>query len=377
MSCVDLRCKIDPNAKVLQQIARHVVFGAVPTARLLEANQDRGAANSVSRAQLAVYLLSAITWHNHGCTPSKSDAVCAVLDVFGVCAYQIIATVNAFRAALANLLPGPMIGPGKHAQPFVLVWLRRIPVNPRDIAALRREHMTYNSFLVPTPQRPAADEQRSSEPFVELVCAASGAPQPQALGGNAPVPKRAKTQQAFKPACSPGKVAADLAEEVVRVYRAANVSPVVLDLQIHGFLNPKALPRPTITPARAESWDICFSGVDSPYARNLMAAILSAVAVQFNLFVHAQGNSAHARIGHISKVFKHYTAAHYLAIELFMTRNGVDNRESVHLRYNQLVANFRKFLRAKFNGSEYKVQPPKKGSRKRKAPLAAAKLAMV
>lgn len=358
---VDLKCRIDPNAQILMQIARHIVFGAVSTERLTEYNTNISSDRCLTRNALALHLCTIITWHNHSCVPNKSDLMRGVLHIFGTTFSKIVAAVNKYRAMLSKLVSGF----SEFARPHVYIWLRQIPVNPRDFAAVRQEHLMHNKFLTRyfehsqpcAPHLELAGRKAPTKPSVGAKF--NTASKNKRLSGASKIPL-VKTPSGAKKPLSSHCAANALSKEVIEIYKAANVSPVVINLQIHGFLNPKALPRPTITPARAALWQIQFIGVQHEHAGNLMSAILCAVAVQFNIFVHAQGHNANARIGHISKVFKNYTAAHYLAIELFMKRNNVSNCESVHLRYNQLIANFRKYLRLKFCSPAYMVIPQPK-----------------
>jgi len=359
---MDISYPVAWTKNALTDVCRNLVFIAIPTQRLINLHRTKWTKKEVSRYDLALqlHMLYLFRQSSFGEGPIPPCAPChELIDVFSICPKyleQILEHISQQRRNIMRQLTiQSSINQLDLNKEVEVTCKKRIPPlhmqSASSIAASAATtpltvHTTIRDILPPPDfLRYLQHEHNSFNPY--LLCNGKGYLKsnnkldsltnlhwsPEALKGD--MYKRAQMS---------------LIKELRQTAAPLGITASLINLQVRGFLNPNALPRPNISRSRKLFWGIHFSDFES--TTNLMGTILSSVSVQYNMFVRrnqfkSPGDLRRVRIGHICKVFLHYSRTHDLLCQA-VAKHQNKKIGSIKLRYNQLIANFRMYLREKF-----------------------------
>ena len=329
---MDISCTVTWSPTTVRQICTHIVYNAISTKSIVNLNyklqQNNPQQWSIITREMIAHQMSWIfsCLQHNCCLPEDSWIVSSLFDNDTSYLQSLIDTVFHIRDQVYNAVsktPAKKQKNGHSNETVVSISIGRLFPPSGVFEDIFSEHKTKNNFLIRKEQRP---------PQPSLAPAA-----PSVSDGQNNDAERHRVQQL-------------LHKELIQSASANKISIPLINLQVQGFLNPNAMPRPNISMVRKHFWNIEFDTFES--CKNVMGTIFCAVAIQYNVFIQNHSSRTaeelrSVRIGHICKVFRHYSKIHSMLCKSVADRHKT-TVSSIKLRYNQLIANFRMYLRSKF-----------------------------
>ena len=355
---MDITCSIVSSHDITTQVCKHILFNTVPTSAILKLNTAAWCDQHkkiTTRTDLARQMSVYYTWRQNECAFPESYITHNIealftnsLDVVLHYVYCSLKLINRLfveqrmtrRHVSQQHMPVViMTDDDAHS---VLVVLRDLPIISNCCKELTIEHTTQNPFLISTVpfktktsihvQLDVAavdDDTKEIQVVVDTVVTDEAV--------HTKIDEKTKQLQTAQQ---------KLYTELHTVLKQKNISGQLINLQVNGFLNINAKPRPNISNNRRKFWELSFEGVDT--AKNPVGTVLAMVALQYNIFIEGCSDPISTRIGHICKLFSNYTLVHRLIRSVFAEKYEGYTNNTIGLRYNQLLANFRMYLRKNF-----------------------------
>lgn len=352
---MDIAFPVSWSTNTLMDVCTAIMFIGVPTSLILRYNENvwqEKHKKLITRRELSAQLLLLFLttqMHERYETFPEIEEIMQLFEKYPTYLENLLQAISHERHTMLQLSESDAHYRHSHSHQNALtirVVLRDVLPPSEILKELRVEHTMYNHFLLsssPLNKYIRENEAGMSHPIEHKKKYSTSVIPHEAFASDFNVKSVLATPQHAE---AQRHLLQELQEEMGKNGFAVSL----VNLQVLGFLNPDAKPRPNISSGRIHFWGIRFTGFNT--TDNLMGTILCAVAVQYNAFVRQHHDKKPSeihdiRIGHICKSFRKYGEAHNLLCTS-LSKYHRNPLSSIKLRYNQLIANFRMYLRKKF-----------------------------